>query len=102
TRTRPGVTAGPSAAQSAGGTRTFLFSDIEGSTRLLDELGSSSYTLVLERHAAILRAAFARHGGREEGTEGDSFFVVFDSAVEAVLAGVDGQRGLATEKWPEG
>src|SRR2546426_520426 len=47
-----------------GGTRTFLFSDIEGSTRLLDELGRDAYTSVLERHRALLRAAFARHGGR--------------------------------------
>ena len=90
------------APATAGGTRTFLFSDIEGSTRLLDELGTEAYTAVLERHAALLRAAFAEHDGREEGTEGDSFFVVFDSAVEAVLAAVDGQRALAAEKWPEG
>jgi predicted ATPase/class 3 adenylate cyclase len=90
------------APATAGGTRTFLFSDIEGSTRLLDELGTERYTSVLERHAALLRAAFAEHGGREEGTEGDSFFVVFDSALEAVVAAVDGQRALAAEKWPEG
>ena len=90
------------AAASPGGTRTFLFSDIEGSTRMLDELGSDAYTKVLERHAAILRAAFAAHDGREEGTEGDSFFVIFDSAAEAVLAAVEAQRGLAAERWPEG
>jgi predicted ATPase/class 3 adenylate cyclase len=86
----------------SGGVVTFLFSDIEGSTRLLDELGSAPYTAVLERHAAILRAAFARHGGREQGTEGDSFFVIFDSAREAVLAAVESQRDLATEVWPDG
>ena len=90
------------AAAAPGGTRTFLFSDIEGSTRLLDELGSDAYTEVLERHAAIMRAAFAAHGGREEGTEGDSFFAIFDSASEAVLAAVEAQRGLAAERWPEG
>jgi class 3 adenylate cyclase len=84
------------------GTLTFLFSDIEGSTRLLDELGSSAYTAVLERQASILRGAFAAHGGREENTEGDSFFVLFDSAQEAVLAAIDGQRLLATEAWPDG
>lgn len=83
-------------------TLTFLFSDIEGSTRLLDELGSDAYTGVLERQAAILRAAFERNGGREEGTEGDSFFVVFDNAIAAVLAAVEGQRALATEPWPPG
>jgi Predicted ATPase len=86
----------------AGGIQTFLFSDIEGSTRLLDDLGSIAYTAVLERHAAIMRAAFARHGGREENTEGDSFFAVFDSALEAVRAAVDAQRALATEAWPPG
>ncbi|MEO5704801.1 MAG: adenylate/guanylate cyclase domain-containing protein [Candidatus Limnocylindrales bacterium] len=86
----------------ASGTLTFLFSDIEGSTRLLDELGSTTYTAVLERQAAILRAAFAGHGGREENTEGDSFFVLFDSAREAVKAAVDGQLALAAEAWPGG
>ena len=85
-----------------GGTRTFLFSDIEGSTRLLDELGSVVYKAVLERQAELLRAAFAAHGGHEEGTEGDSFFVVFDSAVDALLAAVDAQRALGTEAWPAG
>jgi predicted ATPase/class 3 adenylate cyclase len=84
------------------GTLTFLFSDIEGSTRLLDELGSDAYTTVLERQAAILRAAFEHHGGREEGTEGDSFFVVFDTAIAAVRAAVEAQRALATEPWPPG
>src|SRR2546423_1558005 len=70
---RPDVTKpGPAAAvpPSSAGTRTFLFSDIEGSTRLLDELGSETYTTVLERQAALLRAAFLAHGGKEEGTEG--------------------------------
>jgi predicted ATPase/class 3 adenylate cyclase len=90
------------APPAAGAVATFLFSDIEGSTRLLDELGPHTYTTVLERHAAILRAAFGRHGGREEGTEGDSFFVVFDHAYEAVLAAVEAQRDLAAETWPEG
>ncbi len=84
------------------GTLTFLFSDIEGSTRLLDELGSDAYTAVLERQAAILRAAFQDNGGREESTEGDSFFVVFDSAIAAVRAAVEAQRALATEPWPPG
>lgn len=86
----------------ATGTLTFLFSDIEGSTRLLGELGSEAYTRVLERQAAILRAAFSAHHGREENTEGDSFFVLFDNARDAVLAAVDGQRALATEPWPDG
>jgi predicted ATPase/class 3 adenylate cyclase len=89
-------------APASAATLTFLFSDIEGSTRLLESLGSAAYTAVLERQAALLRAAFTAHGGREEATEGDSFFVVFDSAVEAVVAAVEAQRALATEPWPEG
>lgn len=84
------------------GTLTFLFSDIEGSTRLLDELGRETYTRILERQAALQRMAFEAHGGREEGTEGDSFFVIFDSAKEALLAAVEGQRALAAEPWPPG
>jgi predicted ATPase/class 3 adenylate cyclase len=84
------------------GTLTFLFSDIEGSTRLLDELGSEAYTTILERQAAIQRAAFQGNGGREEGTEGDSFFVVFDSPIDAVNAAVEAQRALAAEAWPPG
>ena len=93
---------GSATAAPSGATRTFLFSDIEGSTRLLDELGSEAYRTVLERQAELLRAAFGAHGGEEQGTEGDSFFVVFDSAVEAVAAAVDAQRALATEPWPPG
>jgi predicted ATPase len=60
------------------------------------------YTAVLERQAAILRRAFTNHGGREENTEGDSFFVLFDGAREALLAAIEGQRGLAAEAWPDG
>jgi predicted ATPase/class 3 adenylate cyclase len=90
------------AVRAPAATRTFLFSDIEGSTRLLDSLGSNAYTAVLERQAEIMRAAIAAHGGREEGTEGDSFFVTFDSAIEAVEAAVEAQRALAAEPWPTG
>ena len=89
-------------APASAATLTFLFSDIEGSTRLLESLGSAAYTAVLERQAALLRAAFTAHGGREEATEGDSFFVVFDSALEAVMAAVEAQRALAAEPWPDG
>ena len=90
------------AVRTPAATLTFLFSDIEGSTRLLDTLGSEAYTSVLERQAAIMRAAIAAHDGREEGTEGDSFFVVFESAIEAVEAAVEAQRALASEPWPPG
>jgi predicted ATPase/class 3 adenylate cyclase len=81
-------------------TVTFLFTDIEGSTRLEQEIGTGRYGDLRERHREILRAAFDAHGGAVQGTEGDSFFVVFDSAEEAVAAAIDAQRGLATEPWP--
>ena len=81
------------------GTVTFLFTDIEGSTRLVQELGPR-YRDVLERHQALLRDAFA--AGAEVGTEGDSFFVAFASATDAVGAAVAGQRALAQEPWPDG
>ncbi len=83
------------------GTVTFLFSDIEGSTRILREQGDA-WTGLLERHHALLRAAFAANEGREVGTEGDSFFVVFPTAPGAVAAAVQVQRALAAEPWPPG
>ncbi|HET9680408.1 MAG TPA: hypothetical protein VFP19_00095 [Candidatus Limnocylindrales bacterium] len=89
-------------AGDSGGVRTFLFSDIEGSTRLEQEVGTARYADLRERHRALLRAAFASYGGMEQGTEGDSFFVVFASARSGVLAAVDGQRALAGEPWPDG
>ena len=64
--------------------------------------GTDRYAELRERHRAILRAAFAAHGGVEQGTEGDSFFVVFDERPAAVAAAVDGQRALAAEPWPDG
>jgi predicted ATPase/class 3 adenylate cyclase len=82
------------------GTLAFLFSDIEGSTRLEQSLGTSRYTPLLQRHRELLRAAFTGHAGTEEGTEGDSFFVVFPSAGDAIAAAVDGQRSLGAESWP--
>jgi predicted ATPase/class 3 adenylate cyclase len=83
------------------GTVTFLFSDIEGSTRLVQQLGAR-YAKVLAEHRALLRAAFAAHNGHEIGTEGDSFFVVFARAREAVAAALAAQRSLAAHPWPEG
>ena len=77
-----------------------LFTDIEGSTRLLNRLGPG-YADVLTTHRRILRAAFVNAGGRELSTEGDSFFVVFGSATDAVTAGANGQLGLETEPWPD-
>ena len=82
------------------GTVTFLFTDIEGSTRLVGRLGDD-YRRILERHAEILRAAIADGGGTEMSTEGDAFFAVFPTAPGAVRAAVEMQRGLAAEPWPQ-
>src|SRR5438067_10586399 len=68
------------------GTVTFLFTDIEGSTRLLRELGDA-YADALAEHRRVLRDAFARHGGVEVDTQGDAFFVVFARASAALAAG---------------
>ena len=72
---------------------TLLFTDIEGSTRLLDELGDG-YPEALAEHRALLRDAFARHGGVEVDTQGDAFFVVFPSPQGAAEAAIAGQRAL--------
>ncbi len=82
------------------GTVTFLFSDIEGSSRIEQEVGTERYAELLARHREILRAAFEAHAGAEQSTEGDSFFVIFQSASEAVRAAVESQRGLAETAWP--
>jgi predicted ATPase/class 3 adenylate cyclase len=76
------------------GTVTFLFTDIEGSTRLLHELGDG-YADVLAEHRQILRDAFAAHDGVEVDTQGDAFFVAFARATDAAAAAADSQRGLA-------
>ena len=82
------------------GTLTFLFSDIEGSTRLVESLGTAAYRELLEHHQRLLRSAFAASGGIERSTEGDSFFVVFEDAPSAVTAAVAAQRALAAATWP--
>jgi YVTN family beta-propeller protein len=84
------------------GTVTFLFTDVEGSTRLLQELGRDRYTDALAAHERILRGAFEGAGGREIDTQGDAFFVAFASAGDAVAAAEAAQRGLAEYVWPEG
>jgi predicted ATPase/class 3 adenylate cyclase len=84
------------------GNVTCLFTDIEGSTRLELELGTGPYRDVRERHRELLRAAFAAHGGYEQSTEGDSFFVIFRRALDAVAAAVDGERAIENEPWPNG
>lgn len=75
------------------GTVTFLFTDIEGSTRLLRELGEA-YVTAFAEHRRILREAFARHSGVEVGTGGDALFVVFRSATRAVAAAAEAQAAL--------
>ena len=84
------------------GTFTFLFSDIEGSTRLEQAVGRDRYAELRGRHREILRAATEAHGGIEQGTEGDSLFVAFHEAADAVEAAVAAQRALAAEPWPDG
>jgi predicted ATPase/class 3 adenylate cyclase len=81
------------------GTVTFLFSDIEGSTRLLAALGDR-YPPILDAHSDIVRSAIGAHEGTVVSTEGDSFFAVFPSALGAVRAAADIQRGLAAHPWP--
>jgi len=83
------------------GTVTFLFTDIEGSTRLLKQLGER-YREVLDAHGRILREAADAREGREVDTQGDSFFFAFARANAALGAAVVAQRALAEHDWPEG
>ncbi len=83
------------------GTVSFLFTDIEGSTRLLHDLGDR-YRGALEDHRRLLREAFDRHDGYEVDTQGDAFFVAFARAQDAVHAAAEGQRALAGHEWPNG
>lgn len=82
------------------GTVTFLFTDVEGSTRLLDELGAEAYAAALATHRRVLRDACAAHGGVEVDTQGDAFFFAFPSARDAVGAAVAAQRSHAEHDWP--
>jgi predicted ATPase/class 3 adenylate cyclase len=83
------------------GTLTFLFTDIEGSTRLLQELGRDRWEGVLGVHNEVMRRAIERAGGMEIGTEGDAFFAVFPVAASGLAAAVEAQRGLAGAEWPD-
>jgi adenylate/guanylate cyclase family protein len=75
------------------GTVTFLFTDIEGSTRLLQGLGEG-YADALAEHRRVLREAFVRHSGVEVDTQGDAFFVAFARASDALAAARDAQAAL--------
>ena len=82
------------------GTVTFLFTDIEGSTRILRDLGEA-YSDLLRQHHRLLREVWARHRGVEVLTEGDAFFVAFANGSDALAAAVDAQRALAGAVWPQ-
>jgi predicted ATPase/class 3 adenylate cyclase len=82
------------------GTVTFLFTDIEGSTRLLKDLGHQTYRRMQDAHGEILRGVIAANDGVEVRTEGDSFFAVFSTPDRALQAAVEGQRKLAAHAWP--
>ena len=83
------------------GTVTFVFSDIEGSTALLKELGDERYASLLATHRRIVRETFGAHHGQEIDTQGDAFFYSFARAREAVAAAVAVQRAHEREAWPE-
>jgi class 3 adenylate cyclase/DNA-binding NarL/FixJ family response regulator len=92
---------GVGAADLPGGTVTFLFTDIEGSTRMLKQLGER-YAEVLLGHQRVLREAFEAAAGREVDTQGDAFFIVFPRAKDAVAGALAAQRELRRESWPDG
>jgi predicted ATPase/class 3 adenylate cyclase/DNA-binding CsgD family transcriptional regulator len=83
------------------GTVTLLFTDIEGSTRLLQQVGER-YTTLLDACQSLLRSAFLQFDGCEVDTQGDSFFVAFARASDAIAAAVTAQRALVSHSWPEG
>ncbi len=84
------------------GTVTFLFTDIEGATTLLQHLGDQRYAQVLAEHQRLLRDAFAKGNGQEIDTQGDAFLVVFPRARDAVSTAVAAQQALQKHPWPDG
>ena len=84
-----------------GGTVTFLFSDIEGSTRLLERLGDR-YQELHRDHRRLLRSELESAGGKEVDAQGDAFFFSFARAREAVRGAVAAQRALGAHSWPDG
>jgi class 3 adenylate cyclase len=84
-----------------GGTVTFVFTDIEGSTRLLQELGDG-YAELARDHRRIVRERFGAAGGTEVDTQGDAFFFSFPRARDAVRGAVEAQRALRDHTWPHG
>lgn len=84
------------------GTVTFVFTDIEGSTRLMRDLGAADYAHALSLHRRLLRDVWASHAGAVVDNVGDAFLVVFESAGDGYAAAVAAQRALAAAEWPEG
>ena len=83
------------------GTVTFVFSDLEGSTKLLKQLGDEGYAAMLATHRQLVRETFAEHGGSEIDTQGDAFFYSFSRARAAVAACVEVQRRHESHEWPQ-
>jgi class 3 adenylate cyclase len=77
------------------GTVALLFTDVEGSTRLVQELGAAGYAQALTEHRRVLRGAFGAHGGVEVDRQGDAFFVAFPRAPGALRAAAVALEGLA-------
>ncbi|MEA2682225.1 MAG: hypothetical protein QOK05_553 [Chloroflexota bacterium] len=96
------MTAVPRATSLPTGTATFVFTDIEGSTKLVQALGTQAWRGILEDHHALLRRQWEEHGGQEVNTEGDAFFVAFAGAPSAVAACAAAQHALTEHEWPEG
>ena len=88
--------------RSAAASRTFLFTDMEGSTALLGRLGDDVYAQVLAGHHALIRSALAAHDGREVDTQGDAFFAVFSSPRGCVAAVLEMQQAIQAHAWPGG
>src|SRR6266545_2489865 len=82
------------------GTVTFLFTDVEGSTKLLHELGAKVYARALAEHRQVIRGACARHDGVEVDTQGDALFIAFATAPAAVAAAGSGRRVVAPPARP--
>jgi predicted ATPase/class 3 adenylate cyclase len=87
-------------AEPPSGSVTLLFTDVEGSTQLLQQVGDR-YADILADHRRLLRSAFEAHGGYEIDTAGDAFFVAFSRAEDAIAAAGEAQRALARKSWPE-
>ncbi len=84
------------------GTVTFAFTDIEGSTKLLQELGDEAFGALSRDHRRLVRETFGQAGGTEIDTQGDAFFFSFPRARDAVNAAVAAQRALREHGWPDG